>query len=44
MRTLTFLLTAVLLVGLAAGCGGDSDKKGINKDKDRPVPQKPPAG
>jgi len=34
-KTVNWLLAAVLLAGLALGCGGDKDK-GINKDKDRP--------
>jgi hypothetical protein len=35
LKKLGFLLAAVLLTSLGAGCGGDKDK-GINKDKDRP--------
>jgi hypothetical protein len=39
MRAITLLLAGVLCVGFAAGCGSETDKKNINKDKDRPVPQ-----
>jgi hypothetical protein len=40
-RILTVCLTALLLVPLAAGCGSEADKKGINKNRDRPVPAPP---
>jgi hypothetical protein len=41
MRASAFLLMALFCVLLGCGCGSDSDKKGINKDRDRPVPQEP---
>jgi hypothetical protein len=46
MRAFALLLPCLLCVVLASGCGSESDKKGINKDKDRPLPQKAaaPAG
>jgi hypothetical protein len=45
MRTCILLLAGLFCVALAGGCGGESDKKGINKDRDKPVPQsKAPAG
>ena len=43
MRSRLLLLSVLLFVGLAAGCGGDSDKKGVNRGKDKPVPQPPKA-
>jgi hypothetical protein len=43
MRHLALLLATLVWSALACGCGGESDKKGINKDKDRPVPQPPKA-
>ncbi len=39
-RVPTFCLAALLLAPLVIGCAGESDKKGINKDRDRPVPAK----
>jgi hypothetical protein len=41
MRASAFLLTGLFCVLLACGCGSDSANKGINKDRDRPVPQEP---
>jgi hypothetical protein len=38
MRLLVYCAVPLLLAALAAGCGGEVDKKGINKDKDRPAP------
>jgi hypothetical protein len=35
MRRLTAVFLALVLAGLAAGCGGDKDR-GVNRDRDRP--------
>ena len=35
MRRLLAILTALLVLGLAAGCGNDKEK-GMNRDKDKP--------
>jgi hypothetical protein len=39
MRAFGLLVACLFCVILMSGCGGDSDKKGINKDRDRPLPQ-----
>ena len=36
-KRLIWLLSSILLAGLATGCSGDKDK-GINRGKDIPVP------
>jgi hypothetical protein len=36
-RCLALLLSALVLIGTQAGCGGNKDK-GINRDKDKPKP------
>lgn len=38
-RLLTLGLVPLLAAALASGCAGQTDTKGSNKDKDRPVPQ-----
>jgi hypothetical protein len=45
MRTFGLLLAGLFCLALAGGCGGGNDKKGDNKDRDKPVPQaEAPAG
>ena len=39
MRKLLAILTAILVLSLAAGCSNDKEK-GMNRDKDKPAPGK----
>jgi hypothetical protein len=39
MRAIAILLAGVLGAACAAGCASETDKKNINKDRDRPVPR-----